>query len=584
MSTIDWIIMFCTIIFIVVYGTYKTRKEQTLNAYLKGNNENKWWMVCLTVMATQASAITFLSVPGQAYADGLGFIQFYFGLPIAMVLICIFFIPIYYKLKVYTAYEYLENRFDVKTRTLTAFLFLIQRSFSTGITLYAPSIILSQLLGWGLQFTVLFIGILVTLYIAAGGSKAISVTHKQQMLVIYLGMFTAFGFLIFYLSKYVSFSESLQIAGAMGKMQIISDGINENGNFNWNDRYNLISGIIGGLFLQLSYFGTDQSQVGRYLTGETARESKLGLIFNGLLKIPVQLFILLLGVLLFVFYQFNQPPVYFNEQAYTQTQNSVYADSLKILESKLSENINLKSAELDAFTDQFQKQDADGLKIALEYLQQSFIAEKETKQNINALITKANPEITSDNDYVFMHFVMNFLPVGIVGLLFAVIFCASMGATSSALNALSATFSVDVYKRFINRELDEKKHVLISKASAILFGAFAIGFALVCSLFDNLIEAVNILGSLFYGTILGVFLTAFLLKTVRSNAVFIAAILTQVCIFYIDFSVRFHWNTPTIKIGYLWYNVIGCLLLMLLAYLLNFVVKDRKPNPNFDRV
>lgn len=584
MSAIDWIIMFCTIIFIVAYGTYKTRKEQTLNAYLKGNNENKWWMVCLTVMATQASAITFLSVPGQAYADGLGFIQFYFGLPIAMVLICIFFIPIYYKLKVFTAYEYLENRFDVKTRTFTASLFLIQRAFSTGITLYAPSIILSQLLGWGLQFTVLFIGILVTFYIAAGGSKAISVTHKQQMLVIYLGMFTAFGFLIYYLSEYVTFSESLKIAGAMGKMQIISDGINENGNFNWNDRYNIISGIIGGLFLQLSYFGTDQSQVGRYLTGETARESKLGLIFNGLLKIPVQLFILLLGVLLFVFYQFNQPPVYFNEQAYLQTQNSVYADSLKILESQLSENINLKSAELDAYTNQFQKQDAEGLKIASEYLQESFTAEKETKQNINALITKANPEITSDNDYVFMHFVMNFLPVGIVGLLFAVIFCASMGATSSALNALSATFSVDIYKRFINRESDEKYYLFVSKVSTVFFGIFAVGFALICSLFDNLIEAVNILGSLFYGTILGVFLTAFLLKSVKSNAVFIAAILTQLFIFYMDFSVRFHWNTPTIKIGYLWYNVIGCLLLMLLAYLLNFVVKDRKPDPNFDRV
>ncbi|MFN0275896.1 MAG: sodium:solute symporter [Chitinophagales bacterium] len=584
MNTIDWLIMLGTILFIVLYGMYKTRRNQNLDSFLKGNSENKWWVVCISVMATQASAITFLSVPGQAYADGLGFIQFYFGLPIAMVIICIFFIPMYYKLKVYTAYEYLENRFDVKTRTLTAFLFLIQRAFSTGITLYAPSIILSQLLGWSLHFTVLFIGILVTLYIANGGSKAISVTHKQQMLVIYLGMFTAFGYLIYYLSEYVNFSESLQIAGVLGKMHIISDGIDENGNFNWGNRYNIISGIIGGLFLQLSYFGTDQSQVGRYLTGENARESKLGLIFNGLLKIPVQLFILLIGVLLFVFYQFNQPPVYFNEVAYEQTQNSVYADSLKGLESQLKTNILLKEEELDAFTDQFQKHDADGMELASADLKEVYVGERAVKDSINKLITAVNPKISSDNDYVFMHFVMNYLPVGIVGLLFAVIFCASMGATSSALNALSATFSVDVYKRFINRQISETKHLFISKLSTILFGAFAIGFALICSLFDNLIEAVNILGSLFYGTILGIFLTAFILKKVKGNAVFIAAVITQLFIFYIDFSVRFDWNTPTIEVGYLWYNVIACILLMLLAFFITMVTKTKKPDQSIGLV
>jgi Na+/proline symporter len=575
--------MLGTIFFIVAYGMLKTRKDNTLHAYLKGNNENKWWVVCLSVMATQASAITFLSIPGQAYADGLGFIQFYFGLPIAMIILCIFFIPKYYTLRVFTAYEYLEKRFDVKTRTFTAALFFIQRAFSTGITLYAPSIILSQLLGWGLQFTVLFTGTIVTLYIASGGSKAISVTHKQQMFVIYLGMFTAFGYLLYYLSEHVTFGESLKVAGVFGKMQIISDGTDDKGNFNWSDRYNIISGIIGGLFLQLSYFGTDQSQVGRYLTGENTHESKLGLLFNGLVKVPVQLFILLLGVLLFVFYQFNTQPVYFDNVAYEKTKNSVYADSLHALEQQLNNNILVKKEALDAFTDQFQKHDADGMQIATADLQATYTGEKETKQAINALITKVNPEITSDNDYVFMHFVMHYLPAGIVGLLFAVIFCASMGATSSALHALSTTFSVDIYKRFINPLAVEEKQLQVSKRSTILFGAFAICFALICSLFDNLIEAVNIIGSLFYGTILGIFLTAFVLKHVRGNAVFIAAMLTQLFIFYLDFSIRFNWHTPKVEIGYLWYNVIACLLIMLLASVFAWIMPVKKADNAINR-
>lgn len=564
MSTIDWLVMFGSLLGIAMFGIYKTRSVHTAQSYLQGDNEKKWWEIGLSVMATQASAITFLSVPGQAYDDGLRFIQFYFGLPLAMIVIAVFFIPMYYKLKVYTAYEFLEQRFDVKTRTFTALLFLIQRAFSTGITIYAPSIILSQLLGWDLNTTVIFIGGIVTLYILSGGTKAVAVTHKQQMFVIYVGMFTAFGCLIYYLSEYVSFNESLNVAGALGKMNIVTTGA-ESGSFDWSDRYNIISGLIGGLFLQLSYFGTDQSQVGRYLGGESVKESRLGLIFNGLMKVPVQFFILLTGVLVFVFYQFNQPPVYFNEVAYTATKNSIYAEELESLETAY----NAATANQTKLNRELAEQKITATPQQTELLQNSQKQVNGLRTEINSVIKKANPDIDDDHDYIFMHFVMNYLPIGLVGLLFAVIFSASMSSTSSALNGLATTFSVDIYKRFINKKATEQQHLNASKVLTVLFGAMAIGFALICSMFDNLIEAVNILGSLFYGTILGIFLTAFLLKRVKGNAVFIAALLSEAVILYLDFSVRYNWDTPQLAIGYLWYNVIGCLLVMLIASVLS---------------
>lgn len=571
MNLIDWIVMFSALLLIAGYGIYKTKSVHTAQSYLKGDNEKKWWEIGLGVMATQASAITFLSVPGQAYDDGLRFIQFYFGLPLAMIVISVFFIPMYYKLKVYTAYEFLENRFNAKTRTFTAMLFLVQRAFSTGITIYAPSIILSQLLGWDLNTTVIFIGGIVTLYILSGGTKAVAVTHKQQMLVIYIGMFTAFGFLVYLLSEFVSFNESLNVAGALGKMNIITTGVSEGG-FNWSDKYNIISGLIGGLFLQLSYFGTDQSQVGRYLGGESIKESRLGLLFNGLMKVPVQFFILLTGVLVFVFYQFTSPPVYFNEVAYNKTLNSPYANELKILEQQF-QNATTQQIELNREL-ATQKVTANPEQTAL--LKQNYAVVESVRKDINAVIVKANPDVEDDHDYIFMYFVMHYLPVGLVGLLFAVIFSASMSSTSSALNGLATTFSVDIYKRFIHQSATEKQHLFVSKLLTVLFGAMAIGFALVCSLFDNLIEAVNILGSLFYGTILGIFLTAFLIKKATGNATFIAAIISESIILYLDFSVRYNWSTPKLSIGYLWYNVIGCLLVMIFAYLLSYLFPDKK--------
>lgn len=574
MNWIDWVVMLGTLIFIAAYGIYKTRHTKSIETYLHGNNERKWWEIGLGVMATQASAITFLSVPGQAYDDGMRFIQFYFGLPLAMILISVFFIPIFYKLKVYTAYEFLENRFDVKTRTFTAGLFLIQRAFSTGITIYAPSIILSQLLGWNLNFTVLFIGTIVTLYILSGGTKAVAVTHKQQMLVIYAGMFIAFGYLIHYLNAYGGFSNSLSIAGTLGKMNIVTSG-ETNGHFNWSDKYNLISGLIGGLFLQLSYFGTDQSQVGRYLGGESVKESRMGLLFNGLMKIPVQMFILLTGILVFVFYQFNPPPVYYNDVALQNTVNSMYADSLKIkaytYQSSLqsnAENAKLLAVELEG-------NDKNKIAAAKENLQTSFKRSEEARKDVNTVIQQANPGLVDDHDYIFMYFVMHYLPVGLIGLLFAVIFSASMSSTSSALNGLATTFAVDIYKRFIHPRAEGKTYLNASKLFTVFFGALAVGFALICSLFDNLIEAVNIIGSLIYGTILGIFLTAFLIKRVKGNAVFIAALLSEAVVLYIDFSIRYNWNAPKLNVGYLWYNVIGCLLVMILGFLFSFFQKNR---------
>lgn len=570
MNWIDWVVMLGSLLFIALYGMYKTRSVHTAESYLRGDNERKWWEIGLSVMATQASAITFLSVPGQAYDDGLRFIQFYFGLPLAMIVIAVFFIPIFYKLKVYTAYEFLEQRFDVKTRTFTVLLFLIQRAFSTGITIYAPSIILSQLLGWSLSLTVIFIGGIVTLYILVGGTKAVAVTHKQQMFIIYAGMFTAFGYLVYYLSDHFSLNETLHIAGALDKVNVITTGT-ESGSFNWSDRYNIISGLIGGLFLQLSYFGTDQSQVGRYISGESVRESRLGLIFNGLVKIPVQFFILLTGVLVFVFYMLQTPPAYFDEVAYRKTQESVYGDTLSALKTRYTTLLQEQKALLEHMSQADQAQNPQ----KLAELQLLHDAVDMARAQINAVIKQANPGVDDDHDYIFMRFVTDHLPIGLVGLIFAVIFSASMSSTSSALNGLSTTFSVDIYKRLIRRKVSDDLHLKASKWITAGFGLLAVAFALISAQFENLIEAVNILGSLFYGTILGIFLTAFLVKRAQGHAVFVAAVISECMILYLDFSVRYNWPLPKLDIGYLWYNVIGSVLVMLLAYLFSFVFPTR---------
>lgn len=553
LSWIDWSIMLGTLFFIVAYGVWKTRGSKNIEGYLLGGKESNWWTIGLSVMATQASAITFLSTPGQAYMEGMGFVQFYFGLPLAMIIISTVFIPLYYKLKVYTAYEFLENRFDNKTRLLTASLFLLQRGLAAGITIYAPAIILSQIIGWSLNFTILFIGALVIIYTVSGGTKAVSQTHKQQMAVIFLGMFIACGFLISYIGDFVDLGSGLELAGIMDKMEVID------WEFNPGSKYNIWSGIIGGLFLQLSYFGTDQSQVQRYLSGKSIRESRLGLMFNGLLKIPMQFFILFVGILLFVFYQFIMPPLHFNQANVDLVKQSEYASEYDQLQSEQTEIFQQKKAIMLDFS-----KNEENKELGPE-IQNLHEQERKLMSQSKALISQVNPDAeTEDDDYIFITFVINYLPVGIIGLLLAVIFSAAMSSTSAELNALASTATVDVYKRNLKKSGSEKHYLLSSKLFTLFFGLFAIAFAAMASLFENLIEAVNILGSLFYGTILGIFLVAFFIKWVKANAVFIAALFAQSIIILL-YSLN---RMEIIELAYLWYNLIAPALVIGLAIII----------------
>jgi SSS family transporter len=543
---VDWTVLLTTILFIVAYGTYITRKNKDVKDYIKGGNDTKWWTIGLSVMATQASAITFLSTPGQAYHDGLGFVQFYFGLPIAMVIICLVFLPIYYKLNVYTAYEFLESRFDLKTRTLTAILFLIQRGLAAGITIFAPAIILSAVLGWNLLTLNIIIGILVIIYTVSGGTKAVNVTQKQQMIVIFAGMLIAFYLIIQYLPDGITFSKALDIAGASGKMEVLDFS------FDLNNRYTVWTGFLGGTFLMLSYFGTDQSQVQRYLSGKSLRESQLGLLFNGLLKVPMQFFILMVGVMVFVFYQFNNGPLNFNPAVQPVVENSL---TYKVLEK-----------EHEAIQKSKQLLLADGLQQEeVATFQELNAKDLKLKQEAKTVISSLDETIeTNDKDYVFISFILNNLPKGIIGLLLAVILAAAMSSTASELNALASTTAIDLYRRN-KQQYDEQHYVTASKWFTLLWGLLAIGVACVANLFDNLIQLVNIIGSIFYGNVLGIFLLAFFIKFVKGRAVFIAAIITQLIIFgvfYMDW------------LPYLWLNLVGCVLVMLFAIFIEMFSKN----------
>ncbi|RYD77052.1 MAG: sodium:solute symporter [Sphingobacteriales bacterium] len=565
MSALDWIVLGGTLLFIVGYGTWKTRGSRDMESYLRGDNSSSWWTICLSIMATQASAITFLSTPGQAFEDGMRFVQFYFGLPLAMVIISITAVPIFYRLKVYTAYEFLENRFDLKTRSLTAFLFLVQRGLAAGITIYAPAIILSSILGWNLNFTVIGIGALVTIYTVAGGTKAVNVTQKQQMAVMMGGMLIA-GIIVWrLLPNDVSFGEAVQVAGKMGKMNVVDFS------FSLQERYTFWSGITGGLFLALSYFGTDQSQVARYLTGSSIAESRTGLLFNGLLKIPMQFFILFIGVLVFVFYQFNKPPVFFNEVQRSKLENSSYAPQLKNLEAQHTVLFQQKQDDIKTLLHGLRNDDETQIKAAKISLNQKEDQIKNIREDVKTLIKK-NENITEvkDTDYVFISFVMKYLPQGIIGLLIAVILCAAMSSTASELNALASTTVVDIYKRSVNKSATEKHYVRASKAFTLAWGAMAIFFATVASMLDNLIQAVNLLGSLFYGTILGIFLVAFYIKPIRGNAVFVAALLAEFLILALYFLGEY--NYLSLKISFLWFNVIGCALVVLFGFILQMIL------------
>jgi len=558
MQIIDWIVLIGTLLFIVLYGTYKTRNNKNVTDYLKGGNSSNWWTIGISVMATQASAITFLSTPGQAYHDGMGFVQFYFGLPIAMVIICMVFIPLYDKLKVFTAYEYLESRFDLKTRSLTAILFLIQRGLAAGITIFAPSIILSAVLGWDLVTLNVIIGSLVIIYTVSGGTKAVSITQKQQMAVIFAGMFITFLIILNYLPQEISFTKALELAGANGKLDILDFS------FNLDNRYTFWSGIIGGTFLALSYFGTDQSQVQRYLSGKSVKESQMGLIMNGLLKVPMQFFILLVGVMVFVFYQFNESPLNFNPIAIEDVRNSEFAAEFHQLEINKKEiELAIKDKQLLYFNVE-NVIDKKNISNEITYLNS---LENGLRAQTKELILKANPAAeTNDKDYVFIHFILTNLPRGLIGLLLAVIISAAMSSTASELNALASTTAIDLYKRNV-RVRDEQHYVKASKWFTLLWGLIAISIACVAHLFDNLIQLVNIIGSIFYGNVLGVFLLAFFIKYVKSNAVFWAAIITQLIIIYL-------WYINLMP--YLWLNLVGCAIVMFISIIIQLIIGNRK--------
>jgi SSS family transporter len=555
MQNLDWIILILTLLAIVVYGTIQTRGSKNVEDYLKGGNTSKWWTIGLSVMATQASAITFLSTPGQAFNDGMGFVQFYFGLPIAMVVICMVFIPLYHRLKVYTAYEFLENRFDLKTRTLTAILFLIQRGLAAGITIFAPAIILSVVLGWNLLLLNIIIGVLVIIYTVSGGTKAVNVTQKHQMVVIFTGMIIAFIIILNKLPDDITFSNALSIAGASGKMEILDFS------FDFNNRYTFWSGIIGGTFLMLSYFGTDQSQVQRYLSGKSIKEMQLGLLFNGLLKVPMQFFILLVGVMVFVFYQFNEAPLNFNPLATETVLNSEYANDYSKLQNDQHSLFLEKQHALTEFTKGHEK-------VANEVIASFDVKSKKIREEARTLIDLAasiqDIKVESnDKDYMFISFILKYLPKGLIGLLLAVILSAAMSSTSSELNALASTTTMDLYKRNVGDKTDEQM-VKISRWFTFAWGIIAIGVACIANLAENLIQLVNIIGSIFYGNVLGIFLLAFFFKHIKGNAVFIAALITQCLVIGLFFLNEFE----IINLPFLWLNFVGCFIVMIIAFLI----------------
>ena len=544
MQTLDWAVLIGTLIFIVFYGIWKNKNPKNINEYLKAGNQSRWWTVGLSVMATQASAITFLSTPGQAFNDGMGFIQFYFGLPFAMVIICLFFIPIYHRLKIYTAYEFLENRFDKRVRTLTASLFLMQRGLAAGITIYAPAIILSVVLNWDLRITALVVGSLVILYTLVGGTRAVNMTQKLQMFIIFSGMFLAFYFIITNFPNQISFLDAISIAGKAEKLNFLDFSIN------LKNRYTFWSGITGGLFLSLSYFGTDQSQVQRYLSGRSIRESQMGLIMNGFLKVPMQFFILLTGVMVFVFYQFESAPLNFNPKAILTVKESKQLEEFSKLEI---ENLETQKQIRNLLLNNGSSKEIDALR------------KKESKQRDIAryIISKSDPkQETNDKDYIFISFILSYLPVGLIGLLIAVILSASMSSTASELNALAATSTIDLYKRNY-RNKTEKTYLKASKIFTLLWGLMAILFACFGNLFENLIQLINIIGSIFYGTILGIFLVGIFNNSVKGKAIFWAAIISEIFVISL-----FTWD----KIGFLWLNLIGALATVFLSLFLQNIL------------
>ncbi|MFY0256196.1 sodium:solute symporter [Chitinophaga sp. 30R24] len=563
MSFLDWIVLVGTLAIIILYGVWKSRGQYNMESYFLGNQSMPWYIILLSIIGTQASAVTFISAPGQAYTDGMRFVQYYFGLPLAMVVLCITFVPIFHKLKVYTAYEFLEQRFDLKTRTLTSSLFLLQRGLSTGISICAPSIILSSLLGWNLYWTNVIMGGLLIIYTVAGGTRAVAYTQTFQLAIIFSGMFLAGWMVVHLLPTGIGIKQALQVSGKMDKLNVIVT------KFDWQDKYNIWSGLIGGFFLALSYFGTDQSQVGRYLTAKSIKESRLGLLMNGLVKVPMQFLILLLGALVFVFYLYFRAPIFFNEAQLAKVHQTAAGPALVQLEDKYSILGQLKQRQVKLLAAALETDNATQIAAAKKALQQTDEKSQQVRTEALTLIRKADPTAdTNDTNYIFLHFVVNSLPKGLVGLLIAIIFLAAWGSIAAALNSLASTTVIDVYKRLYNANASPGHYLNISKLWTLIWGIFCIAVAQFAGSLGSLIEVVNVLGSWFYGVTLGIFLVAFYMKPVGGTATFWAAIVAEIIVLTV------YWMG---KVSFLWLNAIGCMLVLLLAGLLQMVLPKRKP-------
>lgn len=580
MHWIDWTILLLTLLGITAYGVWTTRGTTDMKTYLSGAKELKWWTIGLSIMATQASAITFLSTTGQGFEDGMRFAQFYFGLPVAMVILSIFFLPIYYRLNVVTAYEYLERRFDLRTRTFAAIIFLIQRGMGAGLTIYAPSIVLSVILGMDLKLTIFMLSIFTIIYTVFGGGEAVSVTQQQQMIVILSGLVIAFFVMIYKLPSNVSFTDALTVAGKLGKTNVVDF------TFDLGNRYTFWSGMIGGVFLFLSYFGTDQSQVQRYLSGKSLTESRMGLLFNGVIKVPMQFLVLFVGLMMFVFYQYNMPPIHFNPENVSRLETPQYQPALTALQTKQVQIFETKKAEVNNLIVASHEGNTEGVEIAKFKIKDLAKEDKILRDSVRQLVKQANPKAeTNDRDYVFITFIINNLPIGIVGLLLAVIFSAAMSAKSSEINSLATTSVIDIYQRQMRPNETDKHYMNVSKLLTAVWGLLAMLFAMFASLLENLIEAINIVGSLFYGSVLGIFMVAFFMKKIGSKAVFWAGVLGElgvIALFLVDrFDIQMNVfnHVFSIKIAYLWLNLVGCILVMLLAlFFQNTIFRHNKPH------
>ncbi|NLR68353.1 sodium:solute symporter [Chitinophaga varians] len=561
MSSLDWVVLIATLAIIILYGVWKSRGEQSMESYFLGNQSMPWYIVLLSIIGTQASAITFISAPGQAYTDGMRFVQYYFGLPLAMVVLCITFVPIFHKLKVYTAYEFLEKRFDLKTRTLTASLFLIQRGLSTGISICAPSIILSSLLGWNLYWTNMIMGGLLIIYTVAGGTRAVAYTQTLQLAIIFGGMFLAGWMVVHLLPADIGFKQALQVSGKMEKLNVIVT------KFNWTDKYNIWSGLIGGFFLALSYFGTDQSQVGRYLTARSVKESRMGLLMNGLVKVPMQFLILLIGAMVFVFYLYFRAPIFFNEAQLARVRNTAQGPALVQLESQYGQLATQKQQQVKQLAAALEQDDAAAAATAKKVLKQTDEQAQAVRAEALSLMKKADPAAdTNDTNYIFLHFVVNNLPKGLVGLLIAIIFLAAWGSIAAALNSLASTTVIDIYQRLYNGNASPEHYLRVSKLWSLIWGVFCIVVAQFASGLGSLIEVVNVLGSWFYGVTLGIFMVAFYLKRVGGTATFWGAIAAEAVVLAMY---------GTEQVSFLWLNAIGCVLVVVFALMIQPFVKQK---------